>query len=511
MKKSFTDIKKKPIYSHQYVGVFSTCEIKDSENKGNIIERIILLEHDGLCFDNDDIIKEDITSEYNVINKGYETEYSFTTKSGKIKGSKFRNRFNIPNLIINRGLYKLCNNNSSAKKEIINWENASKFTYDTFSFFINIKGVDIELETSKDNVVTNEGFIITVRNEETEKVVACYYVLDNKFINIDFDGETTIMVHEIVDGEIKLINYENCISAGSYTYNTPNLHNLPSKLKIDEYYIDFEYDEFGIVISGIDSNKKDLVRYESKYDKIGESIFLSYVVSLHPLYLDLFNPSLTYGHKLWCYETIEFDIEESLCYYSRTVFEVENEEEMIEFINIENTPVLVDAVDVSNVIDEIDLIIREEICKDMGLHGLREPKKILEIAGINFKVYCSLSDHNEKFFTDDVIKNGTKALSMYAAEVVQDKLHYDRNTDFIDKEIPLMNFLEHIHIYDSYIDYDNDENPYDGHYYIYFNMDKFTDEIYQDRKKRVNCRFKIQPGSGIIVFDEAKVETILNE
>ena len=56
MKKSFTDIKKKPIYSHQYVGVFSTCEIKDSENKGNIIERIILLEHDGLCFDNDDII-----------------------------------------------------------------------------------------------------------------------------------------------------------------------------------------------------------------------------------------------------------------------------------------------------------------------------------------------------------------------------------------------------------------------------------------------------------------------
>ena len=56
MKKSFTDIKKKPIYSHQYVGVFSTCEVKDSENKGNIIERIILLEHDGLCFDNDDII-----------------------------------------------------------------------------------------------------------------------------------------------------------------------------------------------------------------------------------------------------------------------------------------------------------------------------------------------------------------------------------------------------------------------------------------------------------------------
>ena len=184
---------------------------------------------------------------------------------------------------------------------------------------------------------------------------------------------------------------------------------------------------------------------------------------------------------------------------------------MIEFIDIRNTPVLDEAVDVSNVIDEIDIIVKEEICKDMGLHGLREPKKILEIAAINFKVYCPLSEHNEKFFIDDVVKNGTKALSMYAAEVVQDKLHHDRNTDFIDKEIPLMNFLEHIHIYHSYIEYDNDENPYDGHYYIYFNMDKYTDEIYQDRKKRVSCKFNIKPGSGIIVFKKAKVETVLNE
>jgi hypothetical protein len=176
-------------------------------------------------------------------------------------------------------------------------------------------------------------------------------------------------------------------------------------------------------------DSKGLVRYEKFYDE-DDPEFLDSIISLHPLYIDLFDNFENGKKNVWVLDQVvmsEVDGPSNLLFYSREVRELSDEE------NKELSDLALNAPEDEPILAFIDA---EEYHEEFNeREDAASIVNILAVDWINetnlFKKENNFAEINK--FEDMVKKSITVALMDYFGEVCENYEHADRDPEYVDE------------------------------------------------------------------------------
>lgn len=229
----------------------------------------------------------------------------------------------------------------------INYNNAKYKTDDEFEASIG----NISLMIPKENIALVSENQIDILNADKTKMVSKHNIYKN------IDNATDMDVVNQYEDERRIyiiIHSDNPKVQDMYNKHRPkellalidnlneNYKSINIEYKDSSKHIDVEYDEYGIVQDyHINGKEAYCMRYERFFD-IDEngSEIVTGIISLHPLFIDLFDLSNNYISGIYyCIDQILFGDEENdsneLVHFSRIIRRLtkEDEERLINFVN----------------------------------------------------------------------------------------------------------------------------------------------------------------------------------
>ena len=335
------------------------------------------------------------------------------------------------NTIIQAKYYGELNNTIITKdsKDVEIGQDVNTFTY-RLPVFEGKFTIDISTDINN-KIVVNDYFADIIKNEET---ISRIITGKNNYIYIDF-GDTEINMDDFVkihggfrtqDGNVVPIGFEGYNTAKEViSYQLTNISSHFSEVQYDQTFTKIEYDEYGIPMD--DSNHD--VRYEKYYDE-DDPKFLDSIISLHPLYFDVFDPYLNGMKNIWVIDQIVFsevDKESNLIFYSREVRE----------LSVEENNKLIDSIysasDKEPMLVFLDL---EQYHQDFKESGDRA--SIVNILGSEWINHTNLFKKENNFdelnqFEEIVNRSIDKCFIDYFYRVATDYKHSDRDPEYIDE------------------------------------------------------------------------------
>lgn len=364
----------------------------------------------------------------------YDAKVQFTNKptNGDMIGNL--KLFNLEDLqIINNLLNGKINGNVTPK--IITKESKDvKVEGNTYNYTLPIKLGDKTFELDIDTDINNKIYIMDqfVNIVSEDNIIKTRITSNGKdsFTYIDFQDDSDeihIKIGRILpDGNNELWEYENCVKPENIL--CPELINLTYNFEdicLDGEMVKIDYDEYGIPMD----DSKGLVRYEKFYDE-DDPEFLDSIISLHPLYIDLFDNFENGKKNVWVLDQVvmsEVDGPSNLLFYSREVRELSDEE------NKELSDLVLNAPDDEPILAFIDA---EEYHEEFNER--EDAASIVNILAVDWVNETNLFKKENNFteinkFEDMVKKSITVALMDYFGEVCENYEHADRDPEYIDE------------------------------------------------------------------------------
>lgn len=357
----------------------------------------------------------------NKIEKDDNIVYTATTKSDKVKIEQVDDTTWTADMIINDRLHLKIDVHDLESKIVVNKD------------FINIFRKDNKLI---DHFTIGENTVSHLSFKDNDEVEYITYIFDEEGkISYEMYPETMMKPDKYVCSD--LVNL-------SYFPNKMTSHNVR---RDTETVMSITYDDYGIP----KDDSFGHVRYEEFYDEDDQDK-LDSIISLHPLYMDLFNQTNTFGSRIWVLDQLlfsEVDSEANLIFYDSEVrvLSVEEESKLIKELNEapEDEPIL-DFID-------IDDFIEGEVEYNYDI----DTPSTVRLAGITWinKTNLFTKDNNFaeiKQFEEGFRKTVMTSLMDYCYEVEKDLCHRDRDTEWRNELFSFEDMMENITYSDATID-----------------------------------------------------------